>query len=326
MKKKNGKSKKSYLSLIMRRLVVATICFICIWPAVLLAQKNSGIPEIDSLPLHDWHVKTPPLSYKKALMYSLIPGGGQLYGKRRVRAGFLIALEGILFYEAFVSKHKLFETKNQDISRFTDSASYWFHQASLTGDEEAFNNIYKSIGKARSSLDVKMANLDLKKSEISWALGLHFYGMMDAMEIVYNSRRDSARSLSGNRAFWSGLFFPGGGQIYNRRYGKFGMLWMAIGNCITSAYYRQQMVNYYQKRVDLASFEGASSEEEESLRKKLTIYRKRRNQYFWGMAILHFYSIGDAVVDAMLNDFDTPDKFALGPGSTPFSLMLYCRF
>lgn len=44
------------------------------------SQRRSNIPEIDSLPVEDWHVETPSLSYTRALLYSVfIPGGGGKY-------------------------------------------------------------------------------------------------------------------------------------------------------------------------------------------------------------------------------------------------------
>jgi hypothetical protein len=185
------------------------------------------------------------------------------------------------------------------------------------------------INDARKNLDLKMKNLDLKKSETAWALGLHFYGVMDALEIVYKSQSGDPRSLSWKSAFWRAILFPGGGQLYNRKFGKFGMLWMAIGVSTASARYRQQMVDYFQNRINVLKEEeslGSKSKDMNELRKQATLYRKRRNQFFWGMALLYFYSIGDAVVDAILNDFDSPKNFALAPGSQPFSLQLVVPF
>ena len=54
-------------------------------------------------------------------------------------------------------------------------------------------------------------------------------------------------------------------------------------------------------------------EEEERLSERITHYRKNRNQYIWGGAIIYLYSIGDAIVDALLSDFDNPLHFAIAP-------------
>jgi hypothetical protein len=108
-----------------------------------------------------------------------------------------------------------------------------------------------------------------------------------------------------------GMLFPGGGQIYNRRYGKFGMLWMALGASTVSAWSRQQMVEQLNARLRVARAEGPAGIED--LERDRTLYRKRRNQYFWGMAILYMYAVMDGMVDAALSDFDSPDKFASRP-------------
>ena len=62
------------------------------------------------------------------------------------------------------------------------------------------------------------------------------------------------------------------------------------------------------------------------IRSDVTTYRKSRNQYYWGIALLYLYSIGDAVVDAALNDFDAPERYALVPGPSPLSLVFQASF
>jgi TM2 domain-containing membrane protein YozV len=291
-------------------------------------QGRTNIPEIDSLPIDDWKLETEPLSYKKAFLYSLIfPGGGQLYSRHYVRAGFLIGLEGLLLMDILVYKQALKNNKDHLIDLYTDSATALYSAyAASPGDSTLLTRSNDLLSKARKQLDIRLTSEDARRSEICWALGLHFYGLMDAMEIVYRSRQDSILTLSGSKAFWWGLFIPGAGQIYNRKFGKFGMLWMALGSAALSAHHRQQMVNYFQHRIHVAREENSNSAELADLEDRVTYLRKRRNQYFWGMAVLHLYSIGDAVVDAILNDFDSADKFALGPGNHPFSLVMCYRF
>jgi hypothetical protein len=104
------------------------------------------------------------------------------------------------------------------------------------------------------------------------------------------------------------------------------MLWMALGSAALSAYYRQQMVDHFQNRIHMLQAEDPSHSNLEDMRERVVFFRKRRNQYFWGMAVLYLYAVGDGVVDAILNDFDRGDKYALAPGSEPFSLVLSYRF
>lgn len=49
--------------------------------------------------------------------------------------------------------------------------------------------------------------------------------------------------------------------------------------------------------------ESMLSEDYERVAERVTCYRKNRNQYIWGMALMCLYSIGDVVVDALLRFF-----------------------
>ncbi len=310
---------------VLNSYLVFALCFIA---STNLALGRTGIPEIDSLPTDDWKVQIPELSYKKALIYSaLIPGGGQLYGKHNIRAGFLIAGESLLYLSAFTGKQTLFKKKNNAIRTHLDSAQTLFEALMRNPESASLYDQYKQqVHIARNNLDIKMKNLDVRRGEIIWATGLHFYGIMDALEIVHRSKPNPHKTLSSKTAFWRALLIPGAGQLYNKKYGKFGLLWMGIGGSIASAWARQEMVKYFQKRLETVRLENSPSKDILEQKNNTIIYRKRRNQFFWGIAVLHFYSIGDAVVDAILNDFDHPDKFALSPGSSPLSLNLSYRF
>ena len=99
------------------------------------------------------------------------------------------------------------------------------------------------------------------------------------------------------------------------------MLWMTLGASSVSAYSRQQVVDLLNDRLCTARAEQAGgsgdAEEMDRLMKDRTLYRKRRNQYFWGMALFYVYAMLDGMVDAALSDFDSPQRFALefSPGS-----------
>ena len=73
------------------------------------------------------------------------------------------------------------------------------------------------------------------------------------------------------------------------------------------------MVEYYLDRKHFLEKESKNSEELDRVQERVTYYRKNRNQYIWGVALIYLYSIGDAVVDALLSDFDNPVHLALLP-------------
>jgi TM2 domain-containing membrane protein YozV len=283
------------------------------------AQGHSGIPEIDTLPLNDWNRSPEPLSYGKTITLSaLLPGAGQIYGSHPVRGGFLIGLETLLGGLALYSELVDVPHWREQARNALDSADAYFIRANALPDSaKAFDSRrQKHVAFARERSQLASQQEDLAHSQLAWAVGLHLYGVLDAAEIAYLSRHRDTESRSVKRAMLYGMAFPGAAQLYNRRYGKFGMLWMAIGASAVSAYSRQQMVDLLNDRIHVARGEAAANLED--LEKDRTLYRKRRNQYFWGMALFYVYAVLDGMVDASLSDFDAPQHFAVlaGPEGT----------
>ncbi len=285
-------------------------------------RPKSGISEIDSLPLNDWKVENPPLSITKTVALSaLIPGGGQFYSGHPVRGGFLLGLESLLFGLSLYTYLVELPHFDRETKRFLDSADVALDQSVQNPDR--YKDFQRSIELARSNASQRLRLADLANSEFAWGLGLHFYGMMDALEIAGQSHPSAFKPKSVQRAMWYGLAFPGGGQLYNGRYGKVGLLWMALGASAVSGWSRQNVVESLNLSIATATSEGASTEKLEVDR---TLYRKRRNQYYWGMALLYVYSVMDGMVDAALSDFDQPNRYAMEPGSTPLSVNLAIHF
>jgi hypothetical protein len=88
---------------------------------------------------------------------------------------------------------------------------------------------------------------------------------------------------------------------------------MGIFGAIASVSTSQNMVNYYLDRKHLVEKESPSSDEYDRIKERVTYYRKNRNTYIWGAALIYLYSIADAAVDALLSDFDSPMHMALLP-------------
>ncbi len=313
---------------------LALVCGLALLAYVspLHAQGHTGIAEIDSLPLKDWEVPNPPLSTGKALAYGLLPGGAQFYGGHPVRGGFLVGLETLLLGFGLSSYLLDLPKWQRDVDHYLDSADAAFNQG-LSGSqnwENAEANRQKWIGLARERAGLRVRQVDLANSEIAWAMGLHLYGLLDGQEIVRQSHgpREERRTVGG--AFWRGLVFPGGGQLYNHRYGKFGLLWMGIGAGALSAWSRQQVVDFLNDMIRITRQEKLSGQgidtDIEELNSDRTLYRKRRNQYYWGITLFYVYAIMDGMVDAALWDFDKPEHFAIGPGNQPLSVTFSLRF
>ncbi|MDB5050434.1 MAG: hypothetical protein JWO30_3505 [Fibrobacteres bacterium] len=280
------------------------------------AQGHSGIVEIDTLPLRDWSGTTEPLSYSKAVTLSaLLPGAGQIYGSHPVRGGFLIGMETLLGGLALYSDLVDVPHWRNQAKDALDSADALFIRESRFPDSAALLGPQRAsqVDFARKRSQLASQQEDLANSQIAWALGLHLYGILDAAEIAYLSRHRDTKTRSVRRAMAYGMLFPGAGQLYNRRYGKFGMLWMTLGASVVSAYSRQEMVGLLNQRLKVARLEKNTGDITE-LEKDRTLYRKRRNQYFWAMGLFYVYAVLDGMVDASLSDFDAPQKFAVTAG------------
>ncbi len=291
------------------------------------ARPKSGISEIDSLPLHDWDAAKHSLSIPLTVgLSAVIPGGGQFYSGHPVRGSFLLGLESLLFGLSLYSYYVDLPRYDRQTGSMLDSADAAFdrmtHNPAQQADAQSDFEYWTSAARINASRRLQQA--DLANSELAWALGLHFYAITDAFEIAVKSHHSEPRKRSVQRAMWYGLAFPGGAQLYNERYGKFGMLWMAIGASAVSGWSRQNVVESLNRSVGTARIERSA--DFEKLDVDRTLYRKRRNQYYWGIALLYVYGVMDGMVDASLSDFDARNRYALGPGPTPLSMMASIHF
>ena len=279
---------------------------------------------------NDWHIETPPLSYKKAFLYSLLlPGSGHIYTERYVRSGFLIGLEFFLTID-IVNNFIRDKNLSNDIRLLQNQAQTNLNEHLQDTTQTQFLNAYFSNQAESRLLQDNQRNIEsLRRSEIGWLVGLHAYGIIDALNIVYQSKNPPPPKVTIKGALLRSLALPGWGQVYNKEFGKAGLLWMAMGNFIASAIFRQQVVNYYEGRRDELEIEPTTSSlaitnssaftsQQSIVNSQLIDFRKRRNQFLWGIVILYLYSIGDSIVDAILQDFNQPKSFAITPGSSPF--------
>ena len=167
----------------------------------------------------------------------------------------------------------------------------------------------------RQANDAIVEERGLRNSQIAWMAGLQLYGLMDVFGILRHAkgRADDRKSIAAT-VVWSALV-PGSGQIRNGEWGQAGLLDMAFIGSAVSFDERQKCVNWYRQRLRVVRAE--SSDEVSDLEERLSFFRKKRNQYVWGPILFYLYSIGDAVVDALLHDFDSPDHLAFAPELDP---------
>ncbi len=153
------------------------------------------------------------------------------------------------------------------------------------------------------------------------------------------------------RSTWLALVFPGGGQIYNRKYWKLPIIYGGFVGCIYALSWNGGMYNdYSQAYLDLMddnpntkSYEdflprGTSIEGNEDYYKKLfknrkDLYRRQRDLSVIAMIGVYVLSVIDAYVDAELSNFDIskdlsmkvqPAVFNNGRNSSSSSIGLHC--
>lgn len=312
-----------YSALMVKSLAYIAL-FLCLGLAPLYAQSDplqkgkTGIESIDTLTVNEWDVPTDRNSLVLTMLFSLFPGGGHYYTEHYIRGGFITGIEAFLFYEVYYNKSFQKDRVLKQARAFQDSVGLYTKKLAFADRDSIFSYQKKRnefVNRVREKSDKKKEQEDLRIAENAWLLGLHLYGMFDAFGIWWNNNYRSVEYRSMKKAILWGLI-PGFGQMYNGEFGKAGLLYMGLIGASTSIWTSQKMVDYYVGRKHVMEAESPESEDYERVAERTTYYRKNRNQYIWGIALIYLYSIGDAAVDALLSDFDNPIHLALLPSLT----------
>ena len=128
------------------------------------------------------------------------------------------------------------------------------------------------------------------------------------------------------RSMWLGLVFPGGGQIYNRKYWKLPIFYGGFLGCAYALTWNGQMLrDYSQAYLDIMdddpntkSYEqmlplgydisGKEERFKEIFKNKKNYFRKYRDMSIFAFAGVYLLAVIDAYVDAELSSFDiSPD-------------------
>lgn len=127
-----------------------------------------------------------------------------------------------------------------------------------------------------------------------------------------------------SKATWLAVVFPGGGQIYNRKYWKLPIIYGGFAGCAYALNWNSKMYkDYSQAYLDIIdsnpntnSFQdllppNANYDEEQLksiLRKRKDTFRRYRDLSIFAFIGVYLISIIDAYVDAELSNFDiSPD-------------------
>ena len=132
-----------------------------------------------------------------------------------------------------------------------------------------------------------------------------------------------------NRAVWLALVFPGGGQIYNRKYWKLPLVYGGFVGCTYALNWNGQMYkDYSQAYLDIMdddpntksyedflppsmNIKGQEERYKEIFRKRKDLYRRQRDLSIFCLIGVYLLSVVDAYVDAELSNFDLSRDLSL---------------
>ena len=131
------------------------------------------------------------------------------------------------------------------------------------------------------------------------------------------------------KATWSALVFPGGGQIYNRKYWKLPIVYGGFLGCAYALNWNNQMYSdYSQAYLDIMDDDPGTASYEDFLpprynveankeyltrvfKNRKDIYRRQRDLSIFCFIGVYLLSVVDAYVDAELSNFDISDDLSL---------------
>lgn len=131
------------------------------------------------------------------------------------------------------------------------------------------------------------------------------------------------------RAMWLSMVFPGGGQIYNRKFWKLPLVYGGVLGCVYAITWNAQMMrDYSQAWQDITdddpntrSYEemlplnypiaGRESRLADMFKRKKDFYRRYRDLSIFFMVGVYILSVVDAYVDAELSTFDISKDLSL---------------
>ncbi len=131
------------------------------------------------------------------------------------------------------------------------------------------------------------------------------------------------------RALWLALVFPGGGQIYNRKYWKLPLIYGGFMGCLYAMNWNNNMYkDYSQAYLDIsdkdpgtasynkylhlgAKIDGNEERYKQIFKSRKDKYRRWRDLSFFVMVGVYALSVIDAYVDAELSEFDISKDLSL---------------
>ena len=222
-------------------------------------------------------------------------------------------------------KKRIEEVKDSIAERTRQQAdSILAAKKAAKGDTLALDSV---LPKAKGDTLV-LDSVQLKAMADSLSLdSTHLSALSDSLlQAVLAKRKQQAFRPDPIRSMWLGLVFPGGGQIYNRKYWKLPIFYGGFLGCAYALTWNGQMLrDYSQAYLDIMdddpntkSYEqmlplgydisGKEERFKEIFKNKKNYFRKYRDMSIFAFAGVYLLAVIDAYVDAELSSFDiSPD-------------------
>ena len=130
------------------------------------------------------------------------------------------------------------------------------------------------------------------------------------------------------RATWLAVVFPGGGQIYNRKYWKLPIFYGGFAGCAYALTWNSKMYkDYSQAYLDIMDSNPSTNSYEQllppnsryseeqlqnTLKRRKDMFRRYRDLSIFAFIAVYILSIVDAYVDAELSNFDISPDLSMG--------------
>ncbi|MDR2591994.1 MAG: DUF5683 domain-containing protein [Chitinispirillales bacterium] len=252
------------------------------------------------------------INYTGVALSAFIPGSGQIYQSRYVMGGLFLAAE------AAAAGFAVYWSNSADIRR-SDARQFRNLSDTLSGlvlavdDDVALRDtlLYLSglyaVRADEFDFEAKAARHTFYNA-LAWAVGLHLYNALDALEAGGLTPRGLEKNPTA-AGLLSAVPFLGLGQLYNERPSKAGMLAMAQVGLALTAYNQHRLMSaasdkYNQMRDSTSAQYLYRADHMSYWKSRYDSAFSSRNTYLWLSLAAYIYSIFDAVVDAYLSDFN----------------------
>ncbi len=152
----------------------------------------------------------------------------------------------------------------------------------------------------------------------------------DSVKKVKTKRDWTTWKPNPKRAMWLALVFPGGGQIYNRKYWKLPIFYGGFVGCAYAWSWNNQMyTDYKQAYLDIMDDDDSTHSYDQflhlgsqitssNLSRYQTLFSKRKDRFrryrdlsFFCIIAVYALSVIDAYVDASLSEFDISEDLSM---------------